>query len=167
MSAIVVPSGMLRISKGGETDRVVYPVHADGWRTLGWTVHPPVLELEEEDQPPYLGVDGSELLPAADEAAGDGAVVDVLDFEGLTKPEILEAAELHFGVKLDGRKNKDGLLREVEALQAEALEAAALGGPAEPDGPSTAAVVDGEAALDAEVLDPGGADQAVVPDLQI
>ena len=47
------------------------------------------------------------------------------------------------------------------------LEAAELGGPAEPDGPSAAAVVDGEAALDAEVLDPGGADQAVVPDLQI
>lgn len=46
---MVVPSGMLRISKEGEADRVIYPVHADGWRQQGWAVHLPPPELDEED----------------------------------------------------------------------------------------------------------------------
>ena len=36
-NVLSVPSGMLRISKEGETDRIIYPVHAEGWRSIGWT----------------------------------------------------------------------------------------------------------------------------------
>lgn len=47
---ILIPAGMLRISRDGEADRVIYPVHADGWRQQGWTVHPPQLELDEGEE---------------------------------------------------------------------------------------------------------------------
>jgi hypothetical protein len=45
-----IPSGMLRISKAGEPDQVIYPVHADGWRQLGWTVQPPLTDQELDEQ---------------------------------------------------------------------------------------------------------------------
>jgi hypothetical protein len=65
----VIPSGMLRISKDGDVDRVIYPVHAEGWRQLGWTVHAPVLdeELDEELE------DGPVELPDGQGVAPEGA----------------------------------------------------------------------------------------------
>ncbi len=45
-SARPIPPGMLRVSKKGEEDRVVFPVHAQGWARHGWSVHFPP---EDED----------------------------------------------------------------------------------------------------------------------
>ena len=169
MSAIVVPSGMLRISKGGETDRVVYPVHADGWRTLGWTVHPPVLELEEDDQPPDLGVDGAE-LPAGelgvdgtglllDEGVRDGgpgaedgpvAPIAVPAFEAMTKAEIIATAAEHYGVMLDSSQTKAELVAAAQGLATEGVAASGAG--------------DGEVE-GAEALVPGDSDEPAVPEL--
>jgi hypothetical protein len=95
MSAIVVPSGMLRISRQGEADRVVYPVHADGWRQLGWTVHPPEFELEEDNEEPReLEVEADELL--ADELGvdGTGLAADAGDGVGDSDAEPVAVAEL-------------------------------------------------------------------------
>lgn len=96
MSAIVVPSGMLRISREGERDRVVYPVHADGWRQLGWTVHPPELELEEDEdeetQP--LEEESDELLAGELGVDGTGLPADAGDGDGGSGGEPVAVAEL-------------------------------------------------------------------------
>ena len=70
-AGLAAPAGMLLISKDGEQERIIYPVHADGWRRLGWTIHPPQPELELEDdehnedgEPAALEAEGDELLPA-------------------------------------------------------------------------------------------------------
>jgi hypothetical protein len=54
---MTIPSGMLRITKEGEAERVIYPVHAEGWRQQGWTVHVPPPELDGEE-PDSEGWDG-------------------------------------------------------------------------------------------------------------
>ena len=63
---LAAPAGMLLISKDGEQERIIYPVHADGWRRLGWTIHThaPVLEEDEDEQPAALEAEDDELLPA-------------------------------------------------------------------------------------------------------
>ena len=68
---LAAPAGMLLISKEGEQDRIIYPVHADGWRRLGWRIHPPQAEQELEDDehvedgdPAALEAEGDEHLPA-------------------------------------------------------------------------------------------------------
>jgi hypothetical protein len=128
-----VPSGMLLISKEGERDRAIYPVHAVGWRRLGWTVQEPAPELEEDEEPPLRSTDGRELFPAGTEpqAASQGADPDggidpegvsdpgepaVLDLSGLTKAEIIEAMRGHFRVELDASQTKAELLAQAEAL---------------------------------------------------
>jgi hypothetical protein len=137
MSAIVVPSGMLRISREGETDRVVYPVHADGWRQLGWTVHPPELELDEDGEPEYLGVDGE---PA--ELAGDGAVLPPDELDGAPDAGTGEAGVPTVDDGSDGESGPD-----------------AAGGP---EGP--VAVPDFGAMTKAEIIATASADYGVMLD---
>ncbi|MGB5135417.1 MAG: hypothetical protein WBN89_09625 [Prochlorococcaceae cyanobacterium] len=151
MSAIVVPSGMLRISREGERDRVVYPVHADGWRQLGWTVHPPELELElEEDEPEPLEVDGSPLgvvIEPGSEGEGDleseaeqtqPEPLEPLDLEGMTKAQIVAVVQERYGVNLDTSATRAELIEQAQLLEAgvgaspavgaESAEQAATGG---------------------------------------
>jgi hypothetical protein len=82
-----IPSGMLRISKAGEADQVIYPVHAEGWRQLGWTVHAPVADSDLEDEQHQLEDPLDEPLDGRLDRQLDGALDDPLDMEpqsGLT-----------------------------------------------------------------------------------
>jgi hypothetical protein len=134
---LAAPAGMLLISKQGEQDRIIYPVHADGWRRLGWTIHTPAPLADEDEEPPLLAADGGEILPdglLADrdgEGAGDiektenskegqGAPLDV---ERMTKPQIVAAVRERFGVELDLSQTRAELLATVEQLVAEEPEA--------------------------------------------
>jgi hypothetical protein len=128
---LAAPAGMLVISKQGEQERIIYPVHADGWRRLGWQIHTPAsLDDEDEDEePPLLAADGGEVLPDgllpdnAGEDAGDientgngqGAPLDV---ERMTKPQIVAAVRERFGVELDISQTRAELLASVEQLVA-------------------------------------------------
>lgn len=114
---LAAPAGMLLISKEGEQDRIIYPVHADGWRRLGWTIHPPAPLGEEDEEPPLLAVDGGEILD--DEDAENGQVTPPpLELERLTKPQIVAAVRERFGVELDISQTRAELLASVEQLMA-------------------------------------------------
>lgn len=43
------PEGMLRLVKEGEQDCFCFPVHADGWRALGWQVVLPISTEDDDD----------------------------------------------------------------------------------------------------------------------
>ena len=136
---LAAPAGMLLISKEGEQDRIIDPVHADGWRRLGWLIHTPAPLDEEEDEdeePPLLAVDGGEILPdglLADrdgEGAGDientgNGQVPPLDVERMTKPQIVAAVRERFGLELDISQTRAELLASVEQLMAAEPEAGA------------------------------------------
>ncbi|WP_216923259.1 hypothetical protein [Synechococcus sp. CCAP 1479/9] len=135
---LAAPAGMLLISKEGEQDRIIYPVHADGWRRLGWTIHPPQPELELEDdgdeedgEPAALEAESDELLPAGllletggqdhQERQDKGAsetTSEPLELERLTKPQIVAAVRERFGVLLDGSQTRAELLAAAEELMA-------------------------------------------------
>lgn len=137
------PAGMLLISKDGEQERIIYPVHADGWRRLGWTIHPPKPELEleddedEDEEPAALEAEGDEILPDGLLADRDGEhAVDIestvnskegqrapLDVERMTKPQIVAAVRERFGVELDISQTRAELLASVEQLMAAEPEA--------------------------------------------
>jgi hypothetical protein len=89
-----IPSGMLRISKAGEADQVIYPVHADGWRQLGWTVQPPLTdqELEEQLDEDLEGLNGDLGDPLAQQQ--DSLFADAsAAMEPLEPPALLERQE--------------------------------------------------------------------------
>ena len=114
---LAAPAGMLLISKQGEQDRIIYPVHADGWRRLGWTIHPPAPLGEEDEEPPLLAVDGGEILD--DEDAENGQVTPPpLELERMTKPQIVAAVRERFGLDLDVSQTRAELLASVEQLMA-------------------------------------------------
>lgn len=133
---LAAPAGMLLISKEGEQDRIIYPVHADGWRRLGWTIHPPQPELEleddehnEDEEPAVLQAEGDEHLPAGllletggqdhQERQDKGAsetTSEPLELERLTKPQIVAAVRERFGVLLDGSQTRAELLAAAEEL---------------------------------------------------
>jgi hypothetical protein len=128
---LAAPAGMLLISKQGEQDRIIYPVHADGWRRLGWTIHPPAPLGEEDEEPPLLAVAGGEippdgLLPDIDgedaddiENTGNGQAPPLpLDVERMTKPQIVAAVRERFGLELDISQTRAELLASVEQLMA-------------------------------------------------
>jgi hypothetical protein len=88
------PSGMLRISKAGEADQVIYPVHADGWRQLGWTVQPPLTdqELDEQLDEELEGLDGDLGDPLAQQQ--DSLLADAsAAMEPLEPPTLVEQQE--------------------------------------------------------------------------
>jgi len=122
MSAIVVPTGMLRISKDGEQDRVIYPVHADGWRQLGWTVHAPEPEPDEDEapDPQPLPVALGEADPPPDDGGGPTPVpvagIAVADLNSMTKAAIVAAIDEHYGVKLNEGDTRAELLAAAEAV---------------------------------------------------
>jgi hypothetical protein len=63
-----IPPGMLRVSKTGEEDRVVFPVHAEGWARQGWSVDSgPEGEESEDEEPGEL--EPEDVEPAAPEGA--------------------------------------------------------------------------------------------------
>lgn len=133
---LAAPAGMLLISKEGEQDRIIYPVHADGWRRLGWRIHPPQPEQELEDDehvedgdPAALEAEGDEHLPAGllletggqdhQERQDKGAsetTSEPLELERLTKPQIVAAVRERFGVLLDGSQTRAELLAAAEEL---------------------------------------------------
>ncbi len=132
---LAAPAGMLLISKEGEQDRIIYPVHADGWRRLGWTIHPPQREQDPEDdedeEPAVLQAEGDEHLPAGllletggqdhQERQDKGAsetTSEPLELERLTKPQIVAAVRERFGVLLDGSQTRAELLAAAEELLA-------------------------------------------------
>jgi len=136
---LAAPAGMLLISKDGEQERIIYPVHTDGWRRLGWTIHTPAPLDEEEDEdededeePPFMAVDGGEILPdgllADRDGEGAGAIENTvnskegqgapLDVERMTKPQIIAAVRERFGVELDISQTRSELLATVEQLMA-------------------------------------------------
>ena len=132
---LAAPAGMLLISKEGEQERIIYPVHADGWRRLGWTIHPPKPELEleededEDEEPAALEAEGHEILPdgllpdldaegAGDIANTDSSQAPPLDVERMTKPQIIGAVRERFGVELDLSQTRAELLASVEQLMA-------------------------------------------------
>jgi hypothetical protein len=133
---LAAPAGMLLISKQGEQDRIIYPVHADGWRRLGWTIHPPQPEQDLEDdegeedrEPAALEAESDELLPAGllletggqhhqerqDKGASETSS-EPLELERLTKPQIVAAVRERFGVLLDGSQTRAELLAAAEEL---------------------------------------------------
>ena len=126
---LAAPAGMLLISKQGEQERIIYPVHADGWRRLGWTIHPPapVLEDDEDEEPAALEAEVDEILPIGllpdRDGEGTGAIENTgngqappLDVERLTKPQIVAAVRERFGVLLDGSQTRAELLAAAEEL---------------------------------------------------
>jgi hypothetical protein len=129
---LAAPAGMLLISKEGEQDRIIYPVHADGWRRLGWTIHPPQPELELEDEEDgesaALEAEGNEHIPAGlllDTGGQDHQLhktsettSEPLELERLTKPQIVAAVRERFGVLLDGSQTRAELLAAAEELLA-------------------------------------------------
>ncbi|MCP9860975.1 MULTISPECIES: hypothetical protein [unclassified Cyanobium] len=129
---LAAPAGMLLISKDGEQERIIYPVHADGWRRLGWTIHTPAPLADEDEEPPLLAADGGEILPdgllADRDGVGAGAIENTvnskesqdapLDVERMTKPQIVAAVRERFGVDLDLSQTRAELLATVEQLMA-------------------------------------------------
>lgn len=114
---LAAPAGMLLISKQGEQDRIIYPVHADGWRRLGWLIHPPAPLGEEDEEPPLLAVDGGEILDDEDAENGQAPPLP-LDVERMTKPQIVAAVRERFGLDLDISQTRAELLASVEQLMA-------------------------------------------------
>jgi hypothetical protein len=169
---LAAPAGMLLISKEGEQERIIYPVHADGWRRLGWTIHTPAPVLEEDEEPPLLAADGVEVLPdglmphIAGEDAGDientgNGQVPPLDVERMTKPQIIAAVRERFGVDLDLSQTRAELLATVEQLMAEEPEA----GTPEPDPQSAIGTIGpGEGDVEGEAEAAG---EELVPSLLI
>lgn len=149
MTPLLIPAGMLRISRDGEADRVIYPVHAEGWRQLGWTIHPPPQDpddgdpdegdsegLEEELGEPVLGTlsggAAQELTSAAaalaeePAAAQDQAISQLqASFEGMTKAQIIAAVDGRFGVQLDPGMTRSQLITAALDLDARAAAAEA------------------------------------------
>jgi hypothetical protein len=189
MSAIVVPSGMLRISREGEADRVVYPVHAEGWRQLGWTVHPPELELEEDDEPQdgELHGDGSGAPPdgggEGDAAAGPEPAAELSGASGGGEPDgeggadTEAAAEAPMPVPDFAAMTKAeiiataaehyGVMLDSSQTKAELVAAAQdLAAAMEAEAATAAGDGQGEGGGgDTEALVPGGTDEVAVPDL--
>ncbi len=137
---LAAPAGMLLISKDGEQERIIYPVHADGWRRLGWTIHPPKPELEleddEDEEPAALEAEGDVILPDGllpdldGEGAGDienrgNGQAPPLDVERMTKHQIVAAVRERFGLELDISQTRAELLASVEQLMAAEPEAGA------------------------------------------
>ncbi len=135
---LAAPAGMLVISKEGEQDRIIYPVHADGWRRLGWTIHTPQPEQdleddehEEDEEPAALEAEDDEHLTAGllletggqdhQERQDKGAserTGEPLELERLTKTQIVVAVRERFGVLLDGSQTRAELLAAAEELLA-------------------------------------------------
>ncbi|MEA5415074.1 hypothetical protein [Synechococcus sp. BA-132 BA5] len=134
---LAAPAGMLLISKDGEQELIIYPVHADGWRRLGWTIHTPAPLADEDEEPPLLAADGGEILPdgllADRDGEGAGAIENTvnskegpgasLDVERMTKPQIVAAVRERFGVELDLSQTRAELLATVDQLMAEEPQA--------------------------------------------
>ena len=87
---LAAPAGMLLISKEGEQERIIYPVHADGWRRLGWQIHTPAPLDEEDEEPPVLAADVGE-IPDGQGADDNQPPLPPLDVERMTKPQIIGA----------------------------------------------------------------------------
>ncbi len=74
------PEGMLRISKAGQKDQFVFPVHSIRWAADGWTVHPPI-SIDEgaaggsQQSDPNAAPMIFSITPAAPLAVGGGQVV--------------------------------------------------------------------------------------------
>jgi hypothetical protein len=123
---LAAPAGMLLISKEGEQERIIYPVHADGWRRLGWTIHTPAPLADEDEEPPLLAADGGEILEHEDGqdigSSGHGQAPP-LDVERMTKPQIVAAVRERFGLELDLSQTRAELLASVEQLMAEEPQA--------------------------------------------
>ncbi|MCP9820034.1 hypothetical protein KBZ18_11090 [Synechococcus sp. Cruz-9H2] len=146
------PEGMLRISKSGESDRFVWPVHAAGWAGDGWEVHAPVSIDDgsggdpgpDDDSAPSEGADETgrmledALEPAAVLPSDPVALVEPVvpvaplrpdatatDFSAMTKAEIREICVVEFGVTLDASMTKAEMVAEATRLEAEAVAAAA------------------------------------------
>jgi hypothetical protein len=129
LEGLAIPTGMLRISKQGEQDRVIYPVHADGWRKIGWTVHPPELELEEDEEEMGEVSGPAEAAPSPPvlhegEAHSAPESMEPLELDGLTKAEIVAAVAERYGVQLEMSDTRAELIAAAERL---AAEAAAVG----------------------------------------
>ena len=114
---LAAPAGMLLISKEGEQERIIYPVHADGWRRLGWQIHTPAPLDEEDEEPPVLAADGGE-IPDGQGADDNQPPLPPLDVERMTKPQIIGAVRERFGVELDLSQTRAELLASVEQLMA-------------------------------------------------
>jgi hypothetical protein len=169
---LAAPAGMLLISKQGEQDRIIYPVHADGWRRLGWTIHPPQpeqdLEDDEDGEPASLETEGDEHLPSGllletggqdhQERQDKGAsetTSEPLELERLTKPQIVAAVRERFGVLLDGSQTRAELLAAAEELlTAEAHDGESHTGATGPGEGIGEAKTEGEGETDGEELVP-------------
>ena len=123
---LAAPAGMLLISKEGEQERIIYPVHADGWRRLGWQIHTPASldEEDEDEEPPLLAVDGGE-IPDGEGADDNQPPLPPLELERMTKPQIIAAVRERFGLELDLSQTRAELLASVEQLMAAEPEAGA------------------------------------------
>ncbi|MEA5417454.1 hypothetical protein [Synechococcus sp. BA-132 BA5] len=150
---LAAPAGMLLISKDGEQERIIYPVHADGWRRLGWTIHPPAPLGEEDEEPPLLAADGGEILDHEDGqdigSSGHGQAPP-LEVERMTKPQIVAAVRERFGVDLDISQTRAELLATVEQLMA-ADQAVGDGEPEAQSEPLADGQVDGQDEVEALV----------------
>lgn len=149
-----IPPGMLRVSKTGEEDRVVFPVHAEGWARQGWSVHFPPQDEEPGEgggnepmpvPPPPEGPPLVPLPPPGDddlgnlpapvgdgEQEGGGAEPEgdpgaAPDFEVMTRAQIVDTTYELYGVRLNGNQTRERLIEQATQV---ALDAAAA--PAEP-----------------------------------
>ncbi len=163
----VIPSGMLRISKDGDAERVIYPVHAEGWRQLGWTVHPPVLDPELEDgleegpvELPVQLPDQSDPVIAGDGAAAElaaqgsglqtlideplaAAAGEVVNFQGMTRRAIATLVAERTGIEIDPNQSKTLVIAEAEAaMLAAAAEGSEVEGAIEAEADDLEGVVD-------------------------
>jgi len=80
------PEGMLRITKGSDS-RFIWPVHAQGWMELGWTVVLPVTPERPVAVAPALAAAlPAELEPVQPEAPLDAAAVPLDLLAGTEEP---------------------------------------------------------------------------------
>ena len=135
------PEGMLRISKTGEEELFIWPVHRREWLKLGWRVvgaadggptplvHAPLVSgplvsgplVPKVDQPAELSaqVTGQVALPEATAVVLPEVVTPAVvlpDFEVMTKAQIIDFCGVNYGVQLDGSATKAVLVEQALVL---------------------------------------------------
>ena len=135
------PEGMLRISKTGEEELFIWPVHRREWLALGWRVvgaadggptplvHAPLVSgplvsgplVPKVDQPAELSaqVTGQVALPEATAVVLPEVVTPAVvlpDFEVMTKAQIIDFCGVNYGVQLDGSATKAVLVEQALVL---------------------------------------------------
>jgi len=142
LSDPAIPEGMVRINRQS-SHRFIWPVHLAGWQSMGWQLQPepeptapeepePTDPEEPEPEEPGEGGEepgegGTEPEPESELQKPDQELPEVepepeplVDFESMTKAQIIEYCQSVYGVELDGSQTKAQLVEQAAALEASA-----------------------------------------------